>query len=184
MPALAPEQRSQAEKEKPAGVAMLPCQQAVSNKISRLPSKHNMKTIHMVRTTRVKLRLKVAGIHCIPCEFGKVYVGQRTEPMIDNTCKEHMRHLRLGQPEESAVAERKFESGHNIAFGNTTILGEVPGYMDCLIMEAIEVRLHPRHFNRNGGLKPPSSKTPFQDTLKYGKNKNMIMGLNGTGNQD
>jgi hypothetical protein len=33
-----------------------------------------------------------------------------------------MRHIRLCQPEESAVAERKFETGHNIAFGNNTIL--------------------------------------------------------------
>jgi hypothetical protein len=98
-----------------------------------------------------------------------------------------MRHIlvRLGQPEKSAVAERKFETGHNIAFGNTTILDKVPGHMDCLIKEAIDIRLHPRHFNRNGGLKLlPSSESPFQNKLKSGMNKNMVMGLDGTLNQD
>jgi hypothetical protein len=41
-----------------------------------------------------------------------------------------MRHIHLGQPEKSAVAENKFETGHNIEFGNTTILGKALGYMD------------------------------------------------------
>jgi hypothetical protein len=47
--------------------------------------------------------------------------------------------------DESAAAERKFETGHNIEFGNTTIQDKVPGYMDCLIKEAIKIKLHPRH---------------------------------------
>jgi hypothetical protein len=82
MRALVQKRRPQAEKEKPAGVAMLSCQQAVSNKISRLLSKHNIKTIHMVRTLNDKLGLKVAGVHCVPCEWGKMYVGHTTESMI------------------------------------------------------------------------------------------------------
>jgi hypothetical protein len=61
--------------------------------------------------------------------------------------KKHMRHIHLGHSEKSAVAENKFETGYNTEFGNTTILDIALGYMDCLIMEATEIRLHPRYFN-------------------------------------
>jgi hypothetical protein len=47
MHTLAPKQRPQTQKEKPAGAAILPCQQAVYNKISRFLSKHNTRTIHI-----------------------------------------------------------------------------------------------------------------------------------------
>jgi hypothetical protein len=33
----------------------------------------------------------------------------------------------LGQPEKSAVAEQKFEMGHNIKFSNTIMLDKVQG---------------------------------------------------------
>jgi hypothetical protein len=35
---------------------------------------------------------------------------------------------------------------------STTTLDKAQGYMDCLIKEAIEMRLHPRNFNRDGGF--------------------------------
>jgi hypothetical protein len=48
------------------------------------------------------------------------------------------------------VAEHSIEAGHNIDFNNITILEKVTGYMDCLVKEAIEIRLHPNNFSRNG----------------------------------
>jgi hypothetical protein len=35
----------------------------------------------------------------------------------------------------------------NNKFSNTTTLDKVPRYTDCLIEEAIKIRLHPRNFN-------------------------------------
>jgi hypothetical protein len=34
------------------------------------------KNIYMLRSMEDELHIKVAGIYCIPCEYGKVYVGQ------------------------------------------------------------------------------------------------------------
>jgi hypothetical protein len=75
---------SQIQKEKLAGAAMILFQQVVSNKISRLLAKRNVKTIHtlakksihMLRPIKDKMGLKVAGIYCVPCKCGKVCVGE------------------------------------------------------------------------------------------------------------
>jgi hypothetical protein len=39
--------------------------------------------------------------------------------------------MHLGQPDKSAVAEHRFEMGHNIEFSNTIALNNAPGCMDC-----------------------------------------------------
>jgi hypothetical protein len=61
-----------------------------------------------------------------------------------------MRHICLGQPEKSAPAEYRFETGHNIGFSSAAVLCKAPHYMGCLIEEAIDIWLHPRNFNRDG----------------------------------
>jgi hypothetical protein len=59
--------------------------------------------------------------------------------------------IRLGQPEKSVVAERRFEMQHiYTCFSYTAILDKAPGYMARLIKEAIEIRLHPRSFKWDG----------------------------------
>jgi hypothetical protein len=100
--ALHPKQKPQTKDEKPVGVALLPYQQTITNKISRLLAKHNIRTIHipkkknihMLRPIKDDLGLKVLGIYRIPCECGKVYVGQ-TGRSVEARCKEHMRHITL-----------------------------------------------------------------------------------------
>jgi hypothetical protein len=62
-----------------------------------------------------------------------------------------MRHIHLGKPEKSAVAEQMFEMGHN-QFTNTSVLDKAPGYVDHLIKKATEITLHPRNFNRDTGF--------------------------------
>lgn len=52
-----------------------------------------------------------------------------------------MRHISLMQP-------HRFEKKH-INFSNTAILDKALGHTDLLIMEAIEMRLHPRNFKQN-----------------------------------
>jgi hypothetical protein len=90
----------------------------VSNKIGRLLGKYNIKMVHIpvrenfsfMRSVKDKLGLKVAGIYCVPCECDKVHIEQ-TGRTIEARCKEYMRHIRLGQPEKSAVAEHRFNLG-------------------------------------------------------------------------
>jgi hypothetical protein len=41
------------------------------------------------------------------------------------------------------------ETGYDIEFSNTTKLDKAPRYMNCFIKETIEIKLHPRIFNRD-----------------------------------
>jgi hypothetical protein len=151
----------------------LPYQHYVTNKISRLLDKHNIKTIHipaiksihMLGSVKDKFDLKVPGIYRIPCEFGKVYNGQ-TGRTTETQCKEHKRHIRLGQPDKSAVVEHSIKAGHNIDFNNIMILDKVTGYMDCIVKEAIEIHLHPNNFNSDGGFNLSRAWQPVTNILK------------------
>jgi hypothetical protein len=88
------------KKKKPTGVAVLPYQQAISHKISRLLFKYSIKTFHIPASKVIRLLrpvmdildLKVAGIYCIPCKHGEVCVGQ-TGQTIEARCKDHMRYV-------------------------------------------------------------------------------------------
>jgi hypothetical protein len=71
-------------------------------------------------------------------------LAETSKPDVQNT-----RYIILGQPEKSTVAEQRFEIGQSINFRSTSILEKAIGYIDHVIKEATEIRLHPRNFNRN-----------------------------------
>jgi DNA-binding transcriptional MerR regulator len=146
------------KQEKPVAVARLPYQWAASHKISRLLVKFNIQTvhipaknIHLLRPVKDKLSLRTSGIYRIPCECGEVYVGQ-TGRTIEARFKEHRRHVRLNQPERSAVAENSVTKYHRIDLDGASKLGTATRHMDRLLMEAIEIRLHPENFNTDDGF--------------------------------
>jgi hypothetical protein len=64
------------------------------------------------------------------------------------------------------VAEHSIKAGHIINFKNTTILQIITGYMDRLVKEAIEIRLHPNNFNRDGGFPLSRAWQPVTNMLK------------------
>jgi hypothetical protein len=64
------------------------------------------------------------------------------------------------------VAEHSIKAGHNIDFNNITILGKVTGYMDRIVKEAIEIRLHPNNFNRDGGFNLSRAWQPVTHMLR------------------
>jgi hypothetical protein len=146
------------KQEKPVTVTRLPYQGAASHKVSRLLDKFNIQTvhiptknIHLLRQVKDKLGLRTTGIYRIPCECGIVYMGQ-TGWTIEARFKEHRRHVHLNQPERSAVAEHLLTTYHRINFDGASNLGMATRYMDHLVREAIEIRLHPDNFNRDDGF--------------------------------
>ena len=50
-------------------------------------------------------------VYRIPCECGKVYIGENGRPMQDRV-KEHDRDIRLARTETSAVSEHAHNTGH------------------------------------------------------------------------
>jgi hypothetical protein len=118
----------------------------VSSKISSFITKYNIKTVHaqkkknrrLLRTVKADLGLKIPIIYSIPCECGKVYIGQ-TGSFIEAKCKEYVRNSWLDQPEEYVVAEHSTNTLKQIDFNNVSVLDRAPGYMECLFKEAIQI---------------------------------------------
>jgi hypothetical protein len=107
-----------------------------------------------------ELGLRTPEDYSIPCKCDQVYIGQ-TGPSIQTRIKQHYWHICLGYLDESAVAKHRFNHNHVIKFQDTRILSTVPGYMERLIMEAVELEIHPNNMNMKdgltlrGSLKPP-----------------------------
>jgi hypothetical protein len=64
------------------------------------------------------------------------------------------------------VAEHSLTTYHRINFDGASKLGMATRYMDRLVREAIEIRLHPDNFNRDDGFNLSYAWRPIMKILQ------------------
>ena len=95
-------------------------------------------------------------VYRIPCECGKVYIGETGRPMQDRI-KEHDRDIRLARTETSAVSEHAHNTGHKPLWNEVKFIDRDPYYYTRRVKEAIHIRLHPGNINRDSGIEIPEA---------------------------
>jgi hypothetical protein len=108
-------------KDKLISMAYIPYMQATYGRLIRMLAKHNIKSIPLppkkisnyLPPVKDAVGLRTPRIYSIPCESGKLYIGQSSH-FIQIRNKEHERHIRPAQTEKSAVTEHSINQDHSI----------------------------------------------------------------------
>jgi len=98
-------------------------------------------------------------VYKIPCECGKVYIGETGRAMQDRI-KEHDRDIRLARTQASAVSEHGNETEHLPIWKEVKFIDRDPHWYTRRVKEAIHIRLHPNNINRDSGIEIPEAWIP------------------------
>ncbi|KAL9964368.1 hypothetical protein ACROYT_G027999 [Oculina patagonica] len=109
-------------------------------------------------------------VYRIPCECGKVNIGETGRPMQDRI-KEHDRDIRLARTQTSAVAEHTNNTGHYPLWNEVKLIDRDSHWYTRRVKEAIHIRLHPNNINRDSGIEIPEAWMP---TIKKHNNRRTV----------
>ena len=149
--------------------AVLPYIKGVSEVLRRCLQQQGVRTVfksdttlrsHLVRLKDILEPTKQDGVvYKIPCECGKVYIGETGRAMQDRI-KEHDRDIRLARTQTSAVSEHANETGHLPIWKEVKFIDRDPHWYTRRVKEAIHIRLHPNNINRDSGIEIPEAWIP------------------------
>ena len=157
--------------------AVLPYIKGVSETLCRSLQQQGIRTVFKSDTT-LRSRLvrpkdpadpsKQDGVvYKIPCECGKVYIGETGRPMQERI-KEHDRDIRLARTQNSAVSEHANETGHKPLWNEVKFIDRDNQWYTRKVKEAIHIRLHPNNISRDNEIEIPEAWMP---TIKKHNNK-------------
>lgn len=121
-----------------------------SHKLQRIFSQAQVKTFHTapnkiqasLHTHKDKQDTQAkAGVYRIPCECGKVYIGE-TGRNVSTRIKEHQAHGRLGHLDKSAIIKHSQEQDHLIKWKQAKLIAPVKFWHQRRVREAIEIKSH------------------------------------------
>ena len=157
--------------------AVLPYVKGLSQQLLRCLQQQGIRAVfrsettlrsHLVRPKDAVEPTKQDGVvYRIPCECGKVYIGETGRPM-QNRIKEHERDIRLARTQTSAVSEYANNTGHNPLWNEVKFIDRDPHWYTRRVKEAIHVRLQPKNINRDSGIEISEAWMP---TIKKHNNR-------------
>ncbi|KAL9983204.1 hypothetical protein ACROYT_G005342 [Oculina patagonica] len=163
--------------------AVLPYVKGLSEQLRRCLQQQGVRAVFKSETT---LRLQLVRpkdavdstkqdgvVYRIPCECGKVYIGETGRPMQDRI-KEHDRDIRLARTQTSAVAEHTNNTGHYPLWNEVKFIDRDSHWYTRRVKEAIHIRLHPNNINRDSGIEIPEAWMP---TIKKHNNRSLTVRL-------
>ena len=109
-------------------------------------------------------------VYRVPCECGKVYIGETGRPMQDRI-KEHDRDIRFARTQTSAVSEHAHNTGHYPLWDEVKFIDRDPHCYTRRVKEAIHIKLHPNNINRVSGIEIPKAWMP---TVKKHNNRRTV----------
>ena len=167
--------------------AVLSCIKGVSEVLRRCLQQQGVRTVfksdttlrsHLVRPKDTLEPTKQEGVvYKIPCECGKVYIGETGRAMQDRI-KEHDRNMRLARTQTSAVSEHANETGHLPIWKEVKFIDRYPHWYTRRVKEAIHTRLKivESKFLKLGYL-PSESKTADQPQSGPVREQHLIVGI-------
>ena len=150
--------------------AVLPYVKGLSEQLRRCLQQQGVRAVFKLETTlRSQLvRPKDAVdpdkrdgvVSRIPCECGKMYIGETGRPMQDRI-KEHDGDIRLARTETSAVSEHALKTGNKPLLNEVKFIDRDSYYYTRSVKEAIHIRLHSNNINRDSGIEIPEAWVPM-----------------------
>ena len=149
--------------------AVLPYVKGLSEAFRRCLQQQGIRTVfrsdttlrsHLARPKDTVDPAKQDGVvYKIPCECGKVYIGETGRSMHERI-KEHDRDMRLARTQSSAVSEHSNATGHYPLWDEVKFIDRDPHWYTRRVKEAIHIRLHPDNINKDNGIEIPEAWMP------------------------